>query len=189
MTNLLEYKGISEYHNTLKNTSYDSGNDEYLTELENEVIEFDKVAENYSKKLHLSGNLCSNDVFMALPNNKEYVFVEFKNGYIGGLKEINQINRKIYDSMFILSDITKTNISELRNCISYILVYNESKNSYLNSGIESESYNYIAEETLRYAEEDYKRFGLEKFEKFLLKKTYCFSSKIFEEYLKKYNMS
>lgn len=76
-----------------------------------------------------------------------------------------------------------------RSCISYILVYNESKNSYLNSGIESESYNYIAEVTLRYAEEDYKRFGLEKFEKFLLKKTYCFSSKIFEEYLKKYNMS
>lgn len=159
---------------TLKNTSYDSNNKEYMTECKDTVINFDKVVKNYYKYKNYEGIDIipkSNDA-LYISNDNEFYFIEFKNGklnsnydgdingsikgtisgtvkgninghFYGNFKGnfinnsiLNDLKIKIYDSIFILSNIKYDtgnnyidNISDFsKTNIKYILVYNEEKN-------------------------------------------------------------
>lgn len=114
----------------------------------------------------------SNDALYINKNNIHY-FIEFKNGNYININEFDLIV-KIYDSLFILSDIKFQNGNQYiqnivgfsKNNINYILVYNSSSNS--------KKYNY----NLRYYIKG--KFGLAKFEKFLLREIYIYNENEFE---------
>lgn len=147
--------------------------------------------------------LKSNDALYITKNNIHY-FIEFKNGYIiettknitnqyvnirYNLKQKLQL--KMYDSIFILSDIkysdgslyidkyknnngvSITNIIDFsKNYIEYILVYNSKKNGQLKNKSHWKNKGRINLLGL---------FGLSKFEKNILREIYIYDKKEFEK--------
>lgn len=164
---------LKNFTDTLEKIScdYSKKKKQYMTNSQKIAINFDKVKVNYSTQNGINQPK-SNDALYITKNNIHY-FIEFKNGNYRNIKKFDLIV-KIYDSLFILSDIKYQNGNQYiqnivgfsKNNINYILVYNSSSNS--------KSHNY----NLRYYIKG--KFGLVKFEKFLLKEIYIYDENKFE---------
>ena len=184
---------------TLKQTSKDDNNEEYMTESTIKVINFDSVGgDKYSKNNRLNIQLKTNDVLF-LHNNKKYTFIEFKNGKLLDktnkidIKKLKDIELKILNSLFVLGDIEEKSLSSLKEITDYILVYNEEKNTPNERNSISEIGNYfinqgnISSEKTKTEREEIICFGLEKFKDYCFKNVHTYSKEEFEEkFVKKY---
>ena len=119
---------FDDYLTTLKETSKDGDNAEYMTESTYLAVNFDCFKNGYD-----SNKFCgfrSNDALLIPPDcNNKFVFVEFKNGRIENITSMTEIVEKIYESLFVFNDVKEENISFDKIHVVYILVYNEDKNS------------------------------------------------------------
>ena len=184
---------------TLKQTSKDDNNEEYMTESTIRVINFDSVGgDKYSKNNKLNIQLKTNDVLF-LHNDKKYTFIEFKNGKLLDktnkidIKKLKDIELKILNSLFVLGDIEEKSLSSLNEITDYILVYNEEKNTPNERNSISEIGNYfinqgnISSEKTKTEREEIICFGLEKFKGYCFKNIHTYSKEEFEEkFVKKY---
>lgn len=184
---------------TLKQTSKDDNNEEYMTESTIKVINFDSVGgDKYSKNNRLNIQLKTNDVLF-LHNNKKYTFIEFKNGKLLDktnkidIKKLKDIELKILNSLFVLGDIEEKSLSSLKEITDYVLVYNEEKNIPNERNSISEIGNYfinqgdISSEKTKTEKEEIICFGLEKFKGYCFKNVHTYSKEEFEEkFVKKY---
>ena len=184
---------------TLKQTSKDDNNQEYMTESTIRVINFDSVGgDKYSKNNKLNIQLKTNDVLF-LHNDKKYTFIEFKNGKLLDktnkidIKKLKDIELKILNSLFVLGDIEEKSLSSLKEITDYILVYNEEKNTPNERNSISEIGNYfinqgnISSEKTKTEREEIICFGLEKFKDYCFKNVHTYSKEEFEEkFVKKY---
>ena len=184
---------------TLKQTSKDDNNEEYMTESTIRVINFDSVGgDKYSKNNRLNIQLKTNDVLF-LHNNKKYTFIEFKNGKLLDktnkidIKKLKDIELKILNSLFVLGDIEEKSLSSLKEITDYVLVYNEEKNTPNERNSISEIGNYfinqgdISSEKIKTEKEEIICFGLEKFKGYCFKNVHTYSKEEFEEkFVKKY---
>ena len=184
---------------TLKQTSKDDNNEEYMTESTIKVINFDSVGgDKYSKNNRLNIQLKTNDVLF-LHNNKKYTFIEFKNGKLLDktnkidIKKLKDIELKILNSLFVLGDIEEKSLSSLKEITDYVLVYNEEKNTPNERNSISEIGNYfinqgdISSEKTKTEREEIICFGLEKFKGYCFKNVHTYSKEEFEEkFVKKY---
>lgn len=84
-----------QYEDTLKNTSYDKDNDEYLCSKENKVINFDTLSLKFNKE---KGKKRVDALF---EKNKELFLVEFKNQKQSDIKK-EDISSKFKDSLNLL---------------------------------------------------------------------------------------
>lgn len=192
---------IDEMQSSLEETSYDKDNRVYMNHSQMQVCSFDRVKEWYvSEKVPLANpNPKSNDALYF--GEDECFFIEFKNGKISN--EVNfEINKKIYDSLFILFDLGYSDkrgnlvnsISYTRNFMTYILVYNEE--NYLKSGptrqtqegkkrqreiSESQYRNELYKAMRRLAKEEFVLFGLDQFKNYLFKNVCTYTEKEFEQ--------
>lgn len=192
MIKLSDYPIFSENLSTLKETSVDkrdSNNYICMTESNRPVVSFDLVKEKYTENLRLSSVPKSNDALFDDENGK-LIFVEFKNGYIDSKKQFD-IRKKIYDSTLIFSDIVSAGISNLRQCMEYVLVYNEIANA-ANPDISDKKANYVQESAFfdrfaktmgRLAKDEYVGFGVKMFENYCFKKVHTYTEREFEKYL------
>ena len=190
MINLDEYEIFRSHKSTLKNTSYDAhGSPKYMTDSELDVVDFDAVKEEYAKSLRLSEIPKSNDAVFDSGLGAP-VFLEFKNGFIDQ-KTAFDLQKKIYDSVLIFSDITSCTVSELRKIAEYILVYNEddnidNKDSELKIKTQVQSspaYVGFLKTIARYANDEYIGFGLRRFSKYCFKAVHTFTRNEFAIYL------
>lgn len=184
---------------TLKQTSKDDNNEEYMTESTIRVINFDSIGgDKYSKNNKLNIQLKTNDVLF-LHNDKKYTFIEFKNGKLVDktnkidIKKLKDIELKILNSLFVLGDIEEKSLSSLKEITDYILVYNEEKNTPNERNSISEIGNYfinqgnISSEKTKTEREEIICFGLEKFKDYCFKNVHTYSKEEFEEkFVKKY---
>ena len=184
---------------TLKQTSKDDNNQEYMTESTIRVINFDSIGgDKYSKNNKLNIQLKTNDVLF-LHNDKKYTFIEFKNGKLVDktnkidIKKLKDIELKILNSLFVLGDIEEKSLSSLKEITDYILVYNEEKNTPNERNSISEIGNYfinqgnISSEKTKTEREEIICFGLEKFKDYCFKNVHTYSKEEFEEkFVKKY---
>ncbi len=184
---------------TLKQTSKDDNNEEYMTESTIRVINFDSIGgDKYSKNNKLNIQLKTNDVLF-LHNDKKYTFIEFKNGKLVDktnkidIKKLKNIELKILNSLFVLGDIEEKSLSSLKEITDYILVYNEEKNTPNERNSISEIGNYfinqgnISSEKTKTEREEIICFGLEKFKDYCFKNVHTYSKEEFEEkFVKKY---
>lgn len=125
-----EYEILRNNLSTLKETSIDNSGDqpEYMTDCIKEVVNFDKMKRSYMNALGKSEDLASSvDSFLIENNN---YLIEFKNGDIR--KDKPQIVSKVKDSLLILNDILKRQISESRKTDIFVLVYNKDKMGHKN---------------------------------------------------------
>ena len=184
---------------TLKQTSKDDNNEEYMTESTIKVINFDSVGgDKYSKNNRLNIQLKTNDVLF-LHSDRRYTFIEFKNGKLLDktnkidIKKLKDIELKILNSLFVLGDIEEKSLSSLKEITDYVLVYNEEKNTPNERNSISEIGNYfinqgdISSEKIKTEKEEIICFGLEKFKGYCFKNVHTYSKEEFEEkFVKKY---
>ena len=185
---------------TLKQTSKDDNNEEYMTESQIKVINFDSVGgDKYTRNNNLSIQLKTNDVLF-LHNDERYTFIEFKNGKLLDksnridIKKLKDIELKILNSMFVLGDIEEKSLNILKEITNYILVYNEEKNSPNEKNSISEIGNYFINQgsSLSVGENTFDKdeiicFGLEKFKGYCFKNVHTYSKEEFEEkFVRKY---
>lgn len=108
MINLNSKNILTDNLVTLKETSYDKNNSQYMTNSTFQVVDFDKVKDSYSfRGTGLSSrNMRSNDALVILDkiSNPHFIFIEFKNGnldrYCEELKH-EKIRSKINESLWI----------------------------------------------------------------------------------------
>lgn len=185
---------------TLKQTSKDDNNEEYMTESQIKVINFDSVGgDKYTRNNNLSIQLKTNDVLF-LHNDRRYTFIEFKNGKLLDksnridIKKLKDIELKILNSLFVLGDIEEKSLNTLKEITNYILVYNEEKNSPNEKNSISEIGNYFVNQgsSLSVGENTFEKdeiicFGLEKFKGYCFKNVHTYSKEEFEEkFVRKY---
>ena len=198
MTKKMELKIYNT--STLKQTSKDDNNQEYMTESTIRVINFDSIGgDKYSKNNKLNIQLKTNDALF-LHNDKKYTFIEFKNGKLVDktnkidIKKLKDIELKILNSLFVLGDIEEKSLNTLKEITNYILVYNEEKNSPNEKNSISEIGNYFINQgsSLSVGENTFGKdeiicFGLEKFKGYCFKNVHTYSKEEFEEkFVRKY---
>lgn len=192
---------VDELTCTLKETSYDKVNNEYMVESDLQVCSFDKVKEWYvgNKIPYVNPNPKSNDALFF--GQTESFFIEFKNGKIDNAVNY-EINKKIYDSLLILFDLNYKDkegkkvdsISYTRSNMNYILVYN--KNKYLEAGETRQTQQGFERQNVKVNESTHRdklfsqmrkmgnktliKFGLDQFENYLFKNVYTYSVEEFE---------
>ncbi|WP_444707175.1 hypothetical protein ACT26D_11335 [Megasphaera elsdenii] len=119
---------------TLKQTSHDSTNNEYMVEDETiPVYNYDAVTSAYTSREKLQRTPCSNDALYV--DEKHIIFIEFKNGSV----DQKQLMQKAYDSLLVLFDHDMGlewcrsdfcgNISFSRKNIEFILVWENHDNN------------------------------------------------------------
>lgn len=193
MINISGYQIFSDNTTTLKETSvddHDSGRPEYMTESDMQAVDYDKVKDAYVSGMALGTVPGSCDALLE-NSSHNIVFVEFKNGSVGK-KTRYAVQKKIYDTLLIFNDIVSIELSELRKCAEFILVYNEAKNSTATSesdddGVEiapAPSMETIVKTVSGYAKKEIVRFGFGQFEKYCFKKVHTYTKEEFEDYLK-----
>ena len=189
---LSDYPMFCENMTTLKETSADKRDATscaYMTQSDILAVDFDEVKKRYVESLGLSVVPMSNDALFHHGKEK-VVFVEFKNGHIGKKEQFN-IRKKIYDSVLIYSDITKSGISSMREEVEYVLVYNEAINGGDSDSLEkgadfiqdSPSFDSFAKGVSVLARERYVGFGVRMFENYCFKRVYTYTEEEFEKYL------
>lgn len=185
MKNIDEIEIFKRYRTTLKNTSYDDTNREYMTESQLEVVDLDKVKEEYCSPLKLKEPPKSCDALYE--NNDELFFIEFKNGKVLQY----DVRKKIYDTILLFTDIVGCGISKTRENIRYILVYDKEKNKnnkdcgeYKNRNIqESEGFDSFSRSISKLAKQEILRFKVGDFQNYLLKSVHTYTKEEFEEKL------
>ena len=121
---LSEYSILDEHEDTLKNLSYDSSNDAYITESCKLAHNFDLIVRDYYTKIGRGGSIPkSNDVIWW--NSNGFMFIEFKNGNLNKSK-IKNIISKNKKSIRALKDISNGEVDNdcVKSLGSYLLVYN-----------------------------------------------------------------
>lgn len=126
---LRNYHEFQQAKRSLKETSMDdsqkktNGKVYYLSEDERMVVDFDQVKTNYLNRLILSEEYAASVDALFQEKQEDIFFVEFKNGEFDNA----EIAKKAKDSLLIFSDITKTNLSYLREEANFVLVINNEK--------------------------------------------------------------
>ena len=170
---------------TLKETYFDRQNNEYMTQSTLEVINFDKLKEEFFQKIDnvTERMFCSNDALF-LCNNNEIYMIEFKNGKIDQ-STIYNLFWKNFDSILIYMHYDIRDIEKIKNSLNYILVYNKEKNPNLpgtdQSISRSNSRNQFGKSLAQKAKKEFIQFGLGYFKDYIFKDVYTLDESQFED--------
>lgn len=178
---------------SLKETSKDtsSGNDEYMVQSSMEVIDFDKVKDEFVELNNIKEAMKSMDaLFVSESSNystcdAKFFFIEFKSGDTKNVKK-RDISDKMRDSLILFSHITNLSVKEICAKSTSIFVYDKQKNPDLTSPDsmeESESLDELAHGLSNNAKEVFVKFGIEidKYQNFLFKDIFTYTIEDFTD--------
>lgn len=177
-------KGIdlNDFIVNLSATSHDIANEEFMTNSNLKVIDFDEVKNQYIAKLGTRKEAApkSNDA-LYIKSEENIYFIEFKNGKV----KKYDLMQKNYDSTLILSDIISKHISFMKENITYILVYNTDKNDFkeIDGKLVDKSKNrdFIGANLAKLSNDTFIKFDLGFFKNYLFADVFTLSQKDFEE--------
>jgi len=183
---MIDFKNIEVLNSSicpLKETSKDNndGADFYMTNSMLNVVNFDMAKDKYIKGLKISETAKSIDA-LYVSNDGDMYFIEFKNGKVNS-DEKRRVKLKILSSLLILTDIVDASISYTRQNLSYILVYNETKNPRKTKNNDSQgspSRTEIGEYFMKKGKEKYIRFGFGRFKNLYFKDVFTVTEEKFE---------
>ena len=156
------------FFTTLKNASKDGSNTEYMTNSMIEVMDFDKIPNEYSRGKGWPGVPKSNDALYI--DSSSWTFIEFKNGSVDKV----DIYRKIYDSIIMLVELEVVpDFDFVRRNFRYILVCKKDR---FTSPSRTEIYGYGE----RRAKSETVLFELDKLKGYLLSEVHTYSPEEFE---------
>lgn len=159
---------------TLEKASRDTTNAEPICNSQMEVVDFDKIPNEFSRGRGWSNVPKSNDA-LYIDAQQKWHFIEFKNGEV----KKGEVYRKLYDSLLMLMEWNIIpSFDFIRTNIDYILVYNADKyGKDQKAPAREQTYSYI----MALAEQEERLFDIDKFEKYLFRKTHTYTKAQFEE--------
>lgn len=172
---------------TLKETSKDDSNNEFMTNCSLQVVDFDSAKSRYVEDLETKpkDTPASVDALYSDPSGIS-TLIEFKNGNLSGSKH-REIHRKVRDSLLMLGDIAKLHIGDTRAFMDFVLVYNEQKNlagtetaNPATKVQESCSRVKIAKHFAEKGRSEYIRFGLDTFKGYCFRNVHTYTVREFE---------
>jgi len=116
-----------DFLDTLKNTSLDHDNNEYMCQSLKEVINFEDFVEEYYTFYGLKGKCDAPADALYINKDSIYYLIEFKNGVINSKTKRN-IKDKMKSSILSLIGNIDGSMPFVRERVIFILVYNEKKN-------------------------------------------------------------
>lgn len=167
----------------IREASFDKDNGIFMTQSQRDVICFDDVAIEYSKRVIGSAILSSVDALFF--QNQEIFLVEFKNGCLTSSKiEKNkrklirlEIQKKFYETMLVLMDLKNDfSFDYFKKNATFILVYNEEKN--------------FAKEKIQNAKQkqSVQKLNLSYMQSYCCKNFYTYTAKEFDDFLIQKNL-
>lgn len=158
----------SESKQTLRDTSYDSDNKEYVCESIKEAFNYDKII-----RIIYSGRN-NPETPDAIFFSDKINFIEFKNGTING-KDKLRLKIKALEGVFnFCKHILQSFDADIDRTLRYIVVYNVDKNQ------SDEQKNSIKSHLFKKAKTKYVRFGLERFEGAYFSEVFTYSKEEFK---------
>ncbi len=180
MNNILEDEYFAYYISSLKDTSYNKNAKIYLTDSELQVIDFDKVKDNFASDKKISS---PNSVDAVYYSNGILYFIEFKDTVMDRTVVYN-VHKKIYDSIIILSSKLNIPVNEIVEKSIYIVVFSSEKNKDITSKTYIENpneyydiSNAVGKECNQYTI----LFKLEQYKNYLFKDVYTVNEKTFNK--------
>ena len=154
---------------TISNCSIDSSHNTLLVDDNNELINFDKVTNKYSRQNSIIKN-CPQSIDSLYISENAIFFIEFKNK-----KKIDKVDikNKIYSSVYILMDIYGLTTDFVRENIQFILIYKQVDEK------KDDAYKQIVLTTQHYAQASGTRFNMEE-HKSIFKEVYTYTSEEFK---------
>ena len=173
---------IDDFKKELKETSFSSSHQEYMTYSKMKVIDFDEFKNQYVSENQIkSEGIKSNDT-LYFGKDKNY-FIEFKNGKITN-EIVFEIRKKIYDSILMFCDYYSKTLKDTREKMEYILVYDCNLN---HTKKFEESDKKFLKNLMTNSNLEIIKFGLRDFESYCFKKVHTYSKEEFEEkFVRKY---
>lgn len=186
MINLIDYGIFKNHVCTLKDTSFDTENSEYMIDSTIDVVNFDGVKTEYANKLdHSNEDAASVDAIVCTKDR--IFFIEFKNGLITD-KQRKQLKYKVQDSLLIFGDIVGITVSNTRKFLEFILVYNKEKNPVSHQKLKAmgkePSRTSIGKYISELAGEEFIQFGLGRYKSLYFKNVHTYTVKEFQKFLK-----
>lgn len=180
MTDIDVFVGYKACLKSLKEISQDTENQEYMTNREYIVLDFDSVKQEYTRRLSKSYTVCKSCDGLSWKNTNK-LLVEFKNGDFTN----NEIKDKLQASLLLLCDIADTHISRTREELDFILVYNKAAKPLTDNREEllvqeSSSRVEIGQSLGRLARIPLIRFDLEKYQGFYFKNVLTLTGEEFD---------
>ena len=179
---------FSDCVSTLKDISFDSTRNEYMTESSLPAVNFDEVKKKYANELFLTYKVArSVDAFLSLQNRDH--LIEYKNG--GTKKQImREVREKISESLLIFCDLANTHISDTRKNLIFVLVYNDENLQFSQSELDQELESSPSREKISrlisgFASNELIGFDLTRFRGFCFKEVHTYTKEEFENYLQK----
>lgn len=123
---ICQYDLLKENITSVKESSFDDSNKCSLVDDHRLVVDFDRVKQNLTAKMHKSED-GTKSVDALSSNGDKTLFIEFKNESINNSGKL-KIRIKAIDSILIWSEITRKKWYEFRDDIEFILVYSKEKN-------------------------------------------------------------
>lgn len=163
---------FSEYTDSIKNISYDTGAKQSLSNSTYNIINFDKVVEGYCKINQIGQAPMSVDG-LCLSETDDSFFVEFKNGDF----KIHEIQLKATESLLIYSDLAHQHISDIKKRFLFILVYNSKKFS----PSKREMKDYLSAKGMSRKEKSFDK--LHKFKMLYFKEVQIYNQEEFDDFL------
>lgn len=172
-----DYPIFRSHMDTLKEMSKDTSTEpaQYMTESTTEAVNFDKVKQAYVNRLGLSEEAAKSCDTLAFLSGGP-TFIEFKNGKVSP----GEIKNKIRDSLLIYGGITGQSITETRQIMEFVLVYNPEKNIDKSHQASRET---IAELVTNKAKVELRRFDLEHYRTLYFRDVHTYTPEEFENYL------
>lgn len=175
---------LGDFRCTLKETSEDASNNVFMTSSQEDVVNFDKFKDSFFQN-DKDPRPKSCDALYRYTDGTWFL-IEFKNGRI----ENQQVIRKFFESLLLLTQKLGVTIDFTRLNLVYILVYNERSNStpgYLKTVVSVAGYGCSKGLLAMPSLSKLKDTNAEYFDKLYVKGAYICSKTVFEnEFVKKF---
>ena len=163
---------VLDHFTTLKRASEDDSKGEYMTQSLLEVINFDKIPNEFARGKGWPGVPKSSDALYI--DSSSWTFIEFKNGDV----DKTDVHRKIYDSILMLLELgIIPDFDYVREHINYIVVCH--KERFITQ--KAPSLAAIQAHVQNRAKSEIVLFELAKLKGYLLAEVHTYSPKEFEE--------
>ncbi len=182
MNNILEDEYFIQYLSSIKDTSYNKSANIFLTNSDLQVINFDKVKDNFASDKKINYPKSVDALYY---NDGILYFIEFKDAEC---KE-HILHKKIYDSIIILSSKLNISVNEIVKNSIYIVVFSSEKNKDITSKnyIENPTEYYdITNAVGNFFQEHTILFNLEQYKNYLYKDVYTVNEISFNENITHY---
>ncbi len=121
--NQLEMSKVGPVQSTVRETSYDDKNNEYMVTMPAPAFDMDAAMRSYVESLPGQDGCPRSIDALLCGANGNYYLLEFKNGSV----KKDEVLNKLYATLLMLQDVCSLSLDDARSDFVFVLVYDKAK--------------------------------------------------------------